>query len=166
MSNEGFVPGGENPARLLAEMFPEMMRRLAEASSAAILNGPPPPGTDGKPADLGPAGGDVLQFLAQAWLAHVASGLRYWSRVADAWATALPSLAKTLAEAAGAPADGSETRAILVDELRGRLREMADYPSQELRVLQAELDRIAAGLWPAPGPNPEGRYWRRWEAKP
>jgi hypothetical protein len=107
----------------------------------------------------------IVQFLAQAWLAYLGSGLRYWSQLADAWARTAPALLRTLADG-DTSAKHPEARAVALDELRGRLRELADIPSQESRLLQAELDRIAAGLWPKADTKPNGPYWRRWEAKP
>ena len=53
----------------------------------------------------------------------------------------------------------------LVSVRQSRLRELAEYPAQESKLIQAELDRIATALGPAPGPSQDGRYWRRWEAK-
>jgi hypothetical protein len=108
---------------------------------------------------------DIFQFLAQAWLAYVASGLRYWSQLADAWARTVPAVARVLTDG-DAAAKRPDGRAVAIDDLRSRLRELADIPSQESRVLQAELDRIASGLWPKTDAKPDGPYWRRWETKP
>jgi hypothetical protein len=140
---------------------------------AQLFIDPRPPGPPGKGSPSGPQPRlgapapdvrDLAQFLSQAWLAYVASGLRYWSRLADAWARTLPSVAHAFAQ----EGDGKrpEGRAVQLDELRSRLRDLAEIPSQESRILQAELDRLASGLWPETDARQDGEYWRRWETKP
>jgi hypothetical protein len=64
------------------------------------------------------------------------------------------------------------------DELLDRMRrerdpvadatvaEMAELPWQESRRLQAELEKIAGEVWPAPAGRQEGPYRRRANVKP
>lgn len=145
----------------------DILRITGAVPPGASLPGlpPPPSGTSPEPASVDPI--DVAQFLGQAWVAYMTSGMRYWSRVADAWVRAMPPIARAVAESVGVQAPDPESRAKLLDELRARLREIAEAPAEEARVLQAELERVAATLWPAPPPGPgqEGQYWRRWDAK-
>ncbi len=161
MSNEGSTPSAEDLGRSLAEIL-----RLIAAAQTTTPDGPPTSGNVRKPVDVGPDVADIFQFLSQAWLAYVSSGLRYWSRMADAWVKALPSLARTFAAVEGSSPSDPNARAVVVDELRAWLRDLADYPSQESRLLQAELDKLATALWPTSDSSQDGSYWRRWETKP
>jgi hypothetical protein len=108
----------------------------------------------------------VLQFLMRVWFAYAASNLRQWGHLMEAWSRALPSFARTLTDGVDAAGSDAEARAMLLDELRAHLRELTEYPSQESKRLQAELDRIAATMWTAPAAAADAPYWRRWEAKP
>jgi hypothetical protein len=146
----------------LPDFLSEILRLLGGEPTA------PPPGTARakKQSAQTPVGtSEMLQFLGQAGLAYLASGFRYWSRMADAWAKTLPSV--TRAAAAGrASGTSAEDRAVFIDELRARLRDLVDIPAQEARLLQTELDRIATELWPRSQEKGEAQYWRRWETKP
>ena len=112
---------------------------------------------------------DTLVLFAQLYFACLTSGLRYWSRVAETWTRIAPTLARALAGMNGEPGGSAEARAVLLEELRAALRELAQLPAEEWRTLEAELERLGSGR-PA-GPQGEDRagggpYWRRWEAKP
>lgn len=155
--------GEPEPPRAPSLSLADILRIAGAAPPGASTVPPSAPASE--PAPVDPI--DVAQFLGQAWVAYMASGLRYWSRVADAWVRAMPPIARAVAESVGAQAPDPEGRAKLLDELRARLREIAESPAEEARVLQAELERVAASVWPAPPPEPgqEGQYWRRWDAK-
>jgi hypothetical protein len=135
-----------------------MFRRLTTAAPAAGPN-------DDTPLDEAgnrPSPSDIMQFMSQAYAAYAASGLRYWSRTMDVWAKAILPIASGVAEMSAGDAGRPEARAALIDELRACLRELTEMPQQEARRLEAELEKIAGAL----RPEPDGRYWRRWKAKP
>jgi hypothetical protein len=147
--------GALDPFRALEEMF-----RLMMSGGASAPERPAAPGAIGAPP--GPAA-PALGLVGQVGGAFMASGLRYWSRLAEIWMRTMPALIG----AAARPPDGGAggAAAALRDDLRAALHELAELPCQESRRLQAELDRIVSG-GAAPAPEPEAPYWRRWDAKP
>jgi len=81
----------------------------------------------------------------------------------------MPSVARALLEIdeRGRPrADGGD---VLLDELRAALRDLARFPREEVRRLQAELDRFAASRRSEARDepvDPDEPHWRRWSMKP
>jgi hypothetical protein len=136
----------------------EMFRQMIAGGTAAAgrLSGSAGPFDPVSPA---------LGVMGQVGGAFVASGLRYWARLAEIWTRAMPALALATARAPGSRDGGAEAGAALTDELRAVLRELADLPCQESRRLQAELDRLTTS-GAAPVPDADAPYWRRWDAKP
>jgi choline dehydrogenase len=120
-------------------------------------------------ADASADYGESLRLLGQMIPVWAGSGLRYWGRVAEIFGKALPSIARGLAETGAQTKDSRDHSGIVLDELRGYVRELADLPTEEARLLQADLDRIAAALQPdLPKERAKGHgaYWRRWNVKP
>lgn len=152
----------QNGARDFAELF----RGLTTGAQPAEPGDGARPGGDGNPPGVPPGAGDVVQFMSQAYIAYLTSGLRYWSRLTEVWAKVLPPLAGGVAEVSTGNASRPEARAVLIDEVRACLRELAEMPQQEARLLQAQLEKIAGALWPEQDKSEDGRYWRRWKAKP
>ena len=151
----------------------ELLQRLSNGSAAPAADPAAAPAAE-KGAGPAPVGGEIARFVELALIAGLASGLRSWSRMADVLARELPAIARALVEQPSPSPTSPEARAALVDDLRSRLRALAELPLQESRLLGAELDAIVAAIWPAPAPadgsprdaNGGGPYWRRWEVKP
>lgn len=169
------VAGPENRSNREGPVTGENDLTRAFAQAARLFTAWLPPGAEeessasarARASTGGPAGltaPDAVQFISQAWLSYMTSGFRYWSHLADAWARTLPLLVRTVAESSGAA--HRETQAALIDQLRARFRELAEYPAHEARLLQAELDRIASAMGPAGAGDPGEPHWRRWETKP
>jgi hypothetical protein len=143
-----------DPFRAIEEMFRLMVSATAPAVDRRAVSDPSPGALGAVPPALGVVG--------QVGGAFMASGLRYWSRLAEVWMRVLPTLYAAAAQGPAADGDGA---AALGDDLRAALRELAELPCQESRRLQAELDRIVSPGATA-APDPDAPYWRRWDAKP
>ena len=100
---------------------------------------------------------ELLGLVNRACVLMSASALRWGMRSAEIWA----ALAPALLQQAQAGAD----RSALVEELRARVRELAEIPAEEARALQLELDRLFDDTQPGGDPG-AGSYRRRWKAKP
>ena len=160
MANEGPASDPSTPPRSAAEIW----RLLAAAVAAGRLPGPTTSEGATRPA-VGPDAPDVLRFLSEVWFAYLGSGLRSWERAMEAWVRTLPVVSRAMVDGFDTTGLAPEARAVVLDELRRHLRELAEYPQQESKWLQGELDRIAATIWPAAAPDVNGPYWRRWQAK-
>ena len=106
--------------------------------------------------------GQIIQLLGRVMVAYATGGLRYWGRMAEIWARALPSMGRAFAER------GVDSSTSLTDDLRTYLRELAELPAQEARRFQAELEKVLRGDPPRESEPPAGddAPWRRWEVKP
>jgi hypothetical protein len=103
--------------------------------------------------------------MAQASLAWMRSGFSYWRGWAEIYASHYPVMMQSLQAMTADPGRWQEARGVLIDNLRAYLREMAELPWQESRRLQAELEKIAGQVWPAPAGGQEEPYRRRANVK-
>jgi hypothetical protein len=110
---------------------------------------------------------DMSGLVAQAYLVAMASGLRYWSKLAQTYGAHQSSILRSLLTRISEPDLGEADGAALAEEIRTYLREIGDVSTQEARLFQAELERIAAELANAAGNAADSaQYRRRWKAKP
>jgi len=110
---------------------------------------------------------DAAGVLSQAYLIAAASGLRYWRRLAESYDAHQSAALRSLPALAADAGLSEQERRVLVDEFRAYLREMGDIASQEARLFQAQLERLAAAAADPPeGTEPPATYQRRWRAKP
>ena len=110
---------------------------------------------------------DVMALVAQAYFVWMSGGLRYSNRVAGLWNEYSRTLAERFATAASVPDAAGVELVTLVDEARAQLRQVGELTLQEARLLQEEMDRLAAEmrrLVDDQGPG-EQRH-RYWNVKP
>lgn len=162
------MPNPESSARTEGafNIVDELLRLMRMAGEAGA---PAPPGKRGEPPALGSLAadsGNVFGFLGQVYVLFMISGFRYWMRSAEVWGRVVPAIVGRLQKLSNNSGGGDEARAALIDELRASLRELAELPGQESRVLQAELDRLAGTMSPRTDGDKAGPHRRRWEVKP
>lgn len=145
----GSLAGQPDMARAAAAFAPllEPLRRAGAAGDATMAQD----------------AADVVGFLGQTWMVAAASSFRYWRRLAETYGERQASIMRALA--AGGLSENE--RRTIIDELRSYVRELGDVSLQEARLLQSELERLAAGVAKSadPGPSP-GPQRRRARAKP
>lgn len=128
--------------------------------------------TPGNPASARPdeartaAPQELMEFAAQASMACLNSGVRYWQRMAELSGSAATTIGRTLMDLQEHPPQSAETQGRLRDALRAYFRELADVPAQEAQRLQAELARLEQAFWAPPAAQDASPYWRRWRVKP
>ncbi len=141
--------------------FLDPMQRAGfhDAAEAGVGANEDMAGATGKAADL-------ASLVAQTYLIAVVSGLRYWRRVAETYRTHESAIARSLVARAAVPnmSDG-ELRA-LIDEIRAYLREVGDVSFQEARIVQTDLDKLAAEVARVASNGGESAHRRRWKTKP
>jgi hypothetical protein len=149
-----------SPTAYLEQMLPAMsgLREFFETNVNAFT-GAARPGTGGGWFDL-------LSLAMQANVAAGLGGLRYWGRLAQIHAAHQANVARALAAGGfDASRSGKEQR-MLADEFRAYLREVGDLATQEARILQAELEKLAANVAGAVGSTDgAAEYRRRWKTK-
>jgi len=119
----------------------------------------PQGGATGKAADMAP-------LLAQTYLIAMVSGLRYWRRVAETYRTHESAIVRSLMARAAAPSTSDGERRALIDEIRAYLREVGDVSLQEARIVQTNLDKLAAEVARVASNGDESAHRRRWKTKP
>ena len=115
------------------------------------------------------ASGEIGAYLAQAYLMMAVRGVHYWWRLAQIHARHQSDILASLTANAAAEGSGpsEQQHRMLIDRIRAYLREIGDVSVQEARVLESELDRLAAALAESTlGPAPAMKKWRRWKAIP
>ena len=103
--------------------------------------------------------------MAQASLAWMNSGFRYWRGWADIYASYYPVIMHNLQVMSADPSRSGEAQGVLIDNLRAYWREMSELPWQESRRLQAELEHIIGQVWPAAAGAQEGPHRRQARVK-
>ena len=116
-------------------------------------------GATGKAADL-------ASLVAQTYLVAMVSGLRYWRRVAETYRTHEPAIVRSLMARAAVPSTSEGERRALIDEIRAYLREVGDVSVQEARIVQTDLDKLAAEVAKVASNCDESTHRRRWKTKP
>ena len=128
------------------------------------------PAADAPPAASAPGNGaeaaQVLEVLTQASLLALTSALKSWVRTAELWARLAPALAQGYQDLAGEDLAQKEARAVLIDQMRAALREVAEVSGQEARQLQSDLERLFDRLRPVSAEEAGRPYRRRWNVKP
>lgn len=114
---------------------------------------------------------DLMTVAARAQLALAAAGLDYSRRLVDLQARRAPRVGGSLFTAFGEHGLSETERRVLIDEMRGYMREIAtvtmDEASHVARAL-SEIDRtLAAAVGDAPGESAAAAapHARRWRAK-
>jgi hypothetical protein len=110
---------------------------------------------------------DASSPMVRALMVGMASTLRYWRGLAGVYGRHQSTLMQATAGRmmARSPVSEADNR-LLVDDLRGFLREIGDVAMQEARRLESELEKIGEAL--AHGTeqsDPLAPYRRRWRAK-
>lgn len=122
--------------------------------------------SDGGGARVPEVDPQIQTFLGEAWPVLMVSGIRYWARAAEMWVKLLQVGAQSLGPGSADATRAAEDHAVRLDALRAGIRELVDLPGEESRRLQAELDKIAARIWPVTESDKPGGHWRRWTVKP
>jgi hypothetical protein len=140
---------------------PMQRARFHDAAEAGVgaNEDMPPGGATGKAADL-------ASLVAQTYLIAVVSGLRYWRRVAETYRTHESAIARSLMARAAVPSMSDGERRALIDEIRAYLREVGDVSFQEARIVQTDLDKLAAEVARVVSNGDESAHRRRWKTKP
>jgi hypothetical protein len=149
----------------LVNSLNEIMRLMASACRAWSAGDTATVSEHTNPEEMISGYQDLMTFMAQAYLVFMTSGFRYWRRLADIYGRYYPAISRSFLGMNSDPSRSRERLSLLIDDLRACLREMADLPSQESRLLQAELEKIEWKLWPTADAEDEAHYWRRWRAK-
>jgi hypothetical protein len=145
-----------------------VMRALAGMGDGAKARASPaaPAGEGGSEPQ---ASGEIGAYLTQTYLMMATRGVHYWWRLAQIHARHQSEILASLTTNAAAQGSGTseQQRRMLTDTIRAYLREIGDVSVQEARILEAELDRLAAALAESTrGPAPAMKKWRRWKAIP
>ena len=85
---------------------------------------------------------DMAVFMSKAYIASLYVGLHYHSRSAQIYADCYANFSRSLTQMYLQPKSCAERSNILLDDMAACLREMANLPFQEARVLQAEIEKI------------------------
>lgn len=158
----------QNLIDLMVAPYASIMRAAAGAAGEGCEHGNPAGPIGGGPSEPR-VGGEIGTCLAQAYLSIATRGVHYWWRIMQVHARhqsdILGSLTTNVAGQRLGPSE--QERRILIDRLRAYLREIGDVSVQEARVVQAELDGLAASLAESSlGPAATMEKWRRWKAIP
>ena len=81
-------------------------------------------------------------FMSKAYIASLYAGLHYYSRSVQIHANCYSNIGRSLTQMYLQPKSCAERSNILLDDMAACLREMANLPFQEARVLQAEIEKI------------------------
>ena len=132
---------------------------VAEAGVGAANEDMPQGRGTGKAADM-------ASLVAQSYLIAMVSGLRYWRRVAETFRTHESAIVQSLMARAAVPRTSDQERRALIDEIRAYLREVGDISVQEARIVQTDLDKLAAEVAKVASNCDESTHRRRWKTKP
>jgi hypothetical protein len=161
---EGFMPGQTDSSsaeewwRTIENCFRMMTMASASWTPGEAATGGSEGGRAASPGALG--------FAAQASLACLNSGMRYWQRMAELSGSYYLTLSRTAMEMQADPTRGAEAQASLFDALRAYFRDIAALPGQESQRLQAELERLEQQMGATATSQEDAPYWRRWRVKP
>ena len=100
---------------------------------------------------------DLYGPLALQWLRCMEEGVRFWGRLAQAWADALPTGMEPRAREVAEGRDARDRGQPIVHELLSAMRHMSDRDFARLR--RELIDALGAIEEPDDS-------WRRWRAKP
>ena len=141
----------------LVRSWCDALRRLAGAAADRLATRHADGARDSRSA--GEISPKFVAFLGPAWLAFMASSMRYWTGAAETWAQMLPALVQVARNDPGAPS-------ALIEVLRTGLRDLADLPAEESRRLQSHLENLVQRYGAVRPEERDGEYWRRWTVKP
>ena len=154
--------------RFPIDPMPDLLAAMTGLASAMIERLPEfdpmrafgPPGSDGASAAA-----ELRELMIRTFVATAGSSLRYWRELAELYARKV-SLLQSEARRALGELPPSQAERVLLDELRGMFRELADVGLTEAARLGAELEQIGGSVLDAAGASaPSGPYQRRWRAK-
>jgi hypothetical protein len=151
---------GDPMATMLAAMtrMASAMIELVPQPDPARVSIPHRPGASNGSAEL-------RELMIRAFIATAGSSLRYWRTLAELYARKANLLQLQTARAFG-ELPPSQAERVLLDELRGFFRELAEVGITEAARLSAELEQIGGALLEVAGATePSGPYQRRWKAK-
>ncbi len=158
-----WVDGLSRATRALTEAAP-----MAQAAPGQAASGQAAPESEGEGRS---EVADLMTVAARAQLALAAAGLDYSRRLVDLQARRAPRVGGALFTAFGERGLSETERRVLIDEMRGYMREIAtvtmDEASHVARAL-SEIDRtLAAAVGDAPGESAAAAapHARRWRAK-
>jgi hypothetical protein len=132
---------------------------------------PSHPSAGASPSDAAAASAEIAEMLVSMALIYTAGSVRAWQRVLDVWVSAMPMIARSLADSAAQGGRRSDAAVAVHDQICAMARELIEAPYQEAHRALAELERMFerfSGRVPqktAPAAT-AGDYWRRWEVKP
>jgi hypothetical protein len=134
----------------------ETSRRFPPDDKAALS------GTEGSPAL---EYGCLASFLLRGCLACIASGLWVWQQEFEITTKYAVDAMRTLHVMTFDLGQREQAQRTLIDDIRGYFREVAELGERGSVRLRAELEEIAASVWPVAAGEPHKRYRRRWHAK-
>jgi hypothetical protein len=111
-------------------------------------------------------------MLAAMALIYTTGSLRAWQRFFDVWMTAMPTIARGLADSAASGGRRSDAAVAVHDQICALVGEFIEAPYQEAHRARAELKKLFDGFRSrlsqetTPPATAAGEYWRRWEVKP
>src|SRR5262249_49585159 len=111
------------------------------------------------------------EMVARMALIYTAGSARAWQRVFDVWMTAMPVIARSLADSTAPGGRRSAAAMAVHEQICTLVRELSEAPYQEAHRALAELERMFDGFrrrvsHETTPPASAGEYWRRWEVKP
>jgi hypothetical protein len=104
---------------------------------------------------------ELTELTVQASLTCIASGFRYWQRVAELYGSYALTVSGDLSDMSAASGSREEAWGSLRDHLRAYIRAVGDLTKQESRLLQVELEAIEQKIWPAAESEDLPPHWRR-----
>ena len=165
------TPGGGTawaPTPFAGEPMAAMLVAASRLAAAMIELVPQPdPAGVSLPHRPGAANGsaELRELMIRAFIATAGSSLRYWRKLAELYARRANLLQSQAVRAFG-ELPPSQAERVLLDELRGFFRELAEVGVTEAARLGSELEQIGGALLEVAGTTePSGPYRRRWKAK-
>jgi hypothetical protein len=120
----------------------------------------------GAAGDAAPGAGFV-PHLAEAALACMSSGARFWRGIAEVYGRHQATILGSMVDRAKDGQLSANQRLILADDIRSYLRELGDVSLQEARHLQMQLAQIGERVArDAETPDASSEYRRFWKSKP
>ena len=131
---------------------------------------PSHPSAGASASDAVAAYAEITGMLAGMALIYTAGSLRAWQRVFDVWMTAMPMIARSLADSAAPGGRQSDAAVAVHDQICTLAGELIEAPYQDARRALAELEKMFDGFrrrvaHETTPPATAGEYWRRWEVK-
>ena len=141
------------------------MTSCAAAVAACLLPADGSRRFAGPRQEPGDSTAELRELMIRTFVATAGSSLRYWRQLAELYARKASLLQSETRRAFG-ELPPSQAERVLLDELRGMFRELADVGLTEAARLGAELEQIGGAVLDAAGATaPSGPYQRRWRAK-